>query len=54
MPNHRLEDPRLVARRAAQRDRRRSKAIARAMPAPAIRWLDLVVFGGLLALLRLF
>lgn len=36
----------------APQEKQRNRAMARALPAPSVRWLDMVIFGVILALIR--
>ena len=43
-----------LARHDRQPDKARTKAIARAMPAPSVPLLDMLIFGVLVVLIRWF
>ncbi len=38
----------------APQEKPRNRTMARALPAPSLRWLDIVIFGVIVALLRQF
>ena len=38
----------------APQEKIRTRAVARALPAPSLPWVDLIIFGALVCLVRLF